>query len=62
MGNYMLPGTARRSRSVSVSGTAFKLRPHIVMLSAADVGLTVCRNPACSIIPDGGVPGYDDTD
>lgn len=55
----MLPGTELYRCSVSVSGTAFKLHPHIVMLSTADAGLTVSLH---SVVPDGGVSGYDDTD
>lgn len=41
MGNYMLPGTGSYSRSVSVSGAAFRLLSHILMLSTAGMGLTV---------------------
>lgn len=58
----MLPGTGLYRCSVSVSGTAFKLHPHIVMLSTADAGLTVSLHSVCLIVPDGGVSGYDDTD
>lgn len=58
----MLPGTELYRCSVSVSGTAFKLHPHIVMLSTADARLTVSLYSVRLIVPGEGVLGYDGTD
>ena len=58
----MLPGSGLYRCSVSVSGTAFRLRSHILMLSAAGAGLTVWLCSVGLITPGGGVAGYDDAD
>ncbi len=58
----MLPGTGLYRCSVSVSGTAFRLHSHILMLSTAGVGLAVSLYSVGLIIPGRGVSGYDDTD